>query len=159
MRDVLPVVRRASSMATGRGSDTVTIATRIAVAGVFGVALLAVLFLRLWALTVIGGDHYQQLSVRNQVRQVPIEAPRGSIVDRKGRPLVTNRAARQVVVDLRDVPDARRPQLVRDLAAQYSCEPAIIDRLSQTRELTSTEVLADFSEDFGGEIAKWLNPQ
>jgi penicillin-binding protein 2 len=57
-----------------------------------GVSLLVfgVLFFRLWALQVLSGPQYLQAALDNQLRSVRIEAPRGLILDRKGRELVRN---------------------------------------------------------------------
>src|SRR5205814_1140991 len=45
---------------------------------------------RLWALQVISGSRYLENARNNQLRTFRVQAPRGSIVDRFGRPLVTN---------------------------------------------------------------------
>lgn len=115
MREILPSARRyAGQVAASAGSQP--IAMRIAVAGVVGVALFSIVLLRLWALTVMSGSEYAQLAQQNQIRQLSVEAPRGAIVDRNGRPFVTNRAAREVVLNLQDVPERSRPVLYRRLA-------------------------------------------
>lgn len=95
------------------------VAARVAIATIIGAMLIGVLLLRLWAMTVMNGATYQQLAARNQLRHLPVEAPRGAIVDRSGQPLVTNRAAREVVLNLDDVKrldDADRDLLYRRLA-------------------------------------------
>jgi penicillin-binding protein 2 len=50
----------------------------------------ALLFLRLWALEVLSGDRYLAQANDNRVRTIRVEAPRGPILDRNGRVLVTN---------------------------------------------------------------------
>lgn len=52
-----------------------------------------VLSLRLWYLQVVRGPHFQELAVSNRLRQLPIPAPRGEILDRHGRPLATIRSS------------------------------------------------------------------
>lgn len=44
----------------------------------------SILFIRLFQLSITKGNYYRTLSEQNRVREVPIEAPRGSILDRKG---------------------------------------------------------------------------
>lgn len=83
-----------------RGEGELPVAPRIAIAGVIGALVFGVLMLRLWALTVLGGAEYAERADRNQLRLLPVEAPRGQILDRSKRPIVTNRPARQVVLDL-----------------------------------------------------------
>lgn len=53
-------------------------------------AVLLVLVLGLWRLQVAGGQNYHALAEANRVRKVPILAPRGEILDRYGRLIVTN---------------------------------------------------------------------
>jgi penicillin-binding protein 2 len=44
----------------------------------------------LWRLQVGGGDYYEKLAEQNRVRNIPILAPRGRILDREGRIIVDN---------------------------------------------------------------------
>src|ERR1700681_687443 len=56
-------------------------------------ALLAVFLLLaygLWRLQVMQSDFYSTLAEKNRVRNVPILAPRGRILDREGRTIVDN---------------------------------------------------------------------
>src|SRR5687768_9986036 len=53
---------------------------------------------QLWRLQIIHGSQYHQLAERNRVRVMPIAAPRGNITDREGRPLVSNRPAKNIVL-------------------------------------------------------------
>ncbi len=70
--------------------------------------LLLVLEARLWSLQAIQGPHYLQLSEQNRLRDIVIPAPRGVIYDRRGQPLVTNRAAFTVSVLPMEVRDSKR---------------------------------------------------
>src|ERR1700751_829518 len=44
----------------------------------------------LWRLQVMQSDFYAQLAEKNRIRNVPILAPRGKILDRQGRVIVDN---------------------------------------------------------------------
>ncbi len=44
----------------------------------------------LWRLQVMQGDYSSRAAEKNRIRNVPILAPRGKIVDREGRPIVDN---------------------------------------------------------------------
>ncbi len=46
---------------------------------------------RLFNLQIVQGEEYREKVVNNLVRAYPIKAPRGEILDRYGRPMVTNR--------------------------------------------------------------------
>jgi penicillin-binding protein 2 len=52
-----------------------------------------VLSLRLFELTIVKGSYYKTLSDDNRIREVVIEPQRGTILDRKGTPLVTSTEA------------------------------------------------------------------
>ena len=53
----------------------------------------SLLILRLFSLQIIQGEQYKQELSSTTVRTVPIEAPRGSIYDKYGRPLAVNEPA------------------------------------------------------------------
>lgn len=71
--------------------------SRYAVLGAIVLVLLGVLALRLWSVQVISGAAYAKQATQNRVRTVSTVAPRGRILDRKGRELVTNRRTLAVV--------------------------------------------------------------
>ncbi len=90
------------------------LALRIAVLGFVALGLFALVFFRLWYLQVLTGDQYLAEARENRVRELRIQAPRGDIVDRDGRTLVTNTQATVVSLD-----PSRLPQTERDLAATW----------------------------------------
>jgi penicillin-binding protein 2 len=53
-------------------------------------AIFLLLAYRLWHLQVMQSDSYSSLAEKNRVRNVPILAPRGRILDREGRTIVEN---------------------------------------------------------------------
>src|SRR5215475_2993183 len=53
-------------------------------------AIFLILAYGLWRLQVMQSDYYAQLAEQNRVRNVPILAPRGKILDREGRVIVDN---------------------------------------------------------------------
>jgi len=96
---------------------TPRLALRTAILGVIALGLFAVLFLRLWALQVLSGTRYRDAADNNQVRTVPIAAPRGPLLDRNGRLLVTNVAGTAVLLWPADLPKrAGRDTEIRRLA-------------------------------------------
>lgn len=104
-----------SSVARSSREGVGPIAPRIAIAGVFGGAVIGILLLRLWALTVIGGAEYAERADSNVIRKLPVVAPRGSILDRDGRQIVINREMRQVTIDLQDVEGERLDEVINEL--------------------------------------------
>src|ERR1700758_5142063 len=53
-------------------------------------AIFLILAYGLWRLQVVQSDLYASLAEKNRVRNVPILAPRGRILDREGRTIVDN---------------------------------------------------------------------
>ena len=95
---------------------TPQLALRVAVLGFLALALFAVLFLRLWALQVLSGERYLAQANDNRVRTLRLEAPRGPILDRNGRVLVTNTPGTRVELWPSDLPKTWTAQLA-ELAA------------------------------------------
>ncbi len=83
---------------------TPRIALRVGVLGMVALAAFAVLFLRLWALQVLSGPKYLRAAQSNQLRTVRVPAPRGPILDRTGKVLVTNVAGNAVQIWPHDLP-------------------------------------------------------
>jgi penicillin-binding protein 2 len=88
---------------------------RLTIVGVVVVCLFASLFARLWYLQVINATAAQAAAQSNGVRLVYEDAPRGRILDRKGRVLVDNRVS-EVVTISRDTA-TREPDVMSRLAA------------------------------------------
>ncbi len=78
----------------------------------------AALFLRLWALQVLSGTQYLHAARNNQLRTLRLPAPRGPIVDREGRVLVTNTVGNSIQVWPADLPRGKEERrfLLRRLA-------------------------------------------
>lgn len=94
--------------------------------------MLVLLLARLWTMQVLYGASYASQADQNRVREVTTVAPRGRILDRKGRELVTNRATMAVVAD-RSVLDS--PVLLNRLSSLLSMPVADIkEKVSSVRE-------------------------
>jgi penicillin-binding protein 2 len=78
---------------------------RIVGALVIVIFFLSVIILRLWYLQIVNGDEYEQRSYTNRVRKREIAAPRGHILDRHGREIVTNRPSFNVSLIQEDSSD------------------------------------------------------
>ena len=61
------------------------LALRVAILGGLALVLFAIIFFRLWYLQVLSGEQYVQQANANRVRDLPIPAPRGEILDRNGQ--------------------------------------------------------------------------
>ena len=96
---------------------TPQLALRIGILGALTLVVFGVLFFRLWALQVLSGSEYLNAARNNQVRTVRVEAPRGSILDRHGRVLVSNAAGLAIQIWPADLPKVGRERKLRRLAA------------------------------------------
>jgi penicillin-binding protein 2 len=110
---------------------------RLAIASYIIVGMIGVLLLGFWKLQVIDSDKYATLAERNRVREIPVIAPRGRMLDRDGRVLVDNRPSFSVLL-LRD----DMTQVDKHLAA---ISDGLGIPLSDLKEqLNSTKTLAKF---------------
>src|ERR1700677_1077394 len=72
------------------GRDEKVSAIRLTAAQYLILGIFVVLAYGLWRLQVMQSGKYSQLAEQNRVRNVPILAPRGKILDREGRIIVDN---------------------------------------------------------------------
>jgi penicillin-binding protein 2 len=98
---------------------TPSLALRVGILGALALVVFGILFFRLWSLQVLSGDDYLTAAQNNQIRLVRVEAPRGPILDRDGRVIVSNVAGTAVQLWVGDMPRAerRRRSIVRRLAS------------------------------------------
>jgi penicillin-binding protein 2 len=88
------------------------LALRVGALGVLAMVMFAIIFFRLWYLQVLSGEQYVQQADANSVRDLPIAAPRGQILDREGKPIVASRVTNAVQIVPSALPPAGRPRLV-----------------------------------------------
>jgi penicillin-binding protein 2 len=79
---------------------------RVAVLGGIALVMFSIIFFRLWYLQVLSSGQYQAQAQNNQVRDVTVQAPRGSILDRAGNTLVDNRTALALQVQSMELPNS-----------------------------------------------------
>ncbi|MDO9042453.1 MAG: penicillin-binding protein 2 [Desulfocapsaceae bacterium] len=78
---------------------------RILVTGAVVVFFVAIILLRLWFLQIHKGEEYKNRAENNRVRIREVAPPRGDILDRNGKELVTNRPSFNVVLVREDSND------------------------------------------------------
>ncbi|HWH32830.1 MAG TPA: penicillin-binding protein 2, partial [Egibacteraceae bacterium] len=79
------------------------------------VSLFILLFARLWFLQVMAGERYSEMAQGNAIRTISIDAPRGKILDRNGRPVVRNRYANVISVKPAEMGE-REAEVMADVA-------------------------------------------
>jgi penicillin-binding protein 2 len=87
------------------------LALRVAVLSGGALLMFAIIFFRLWYLQVLTGEQYVQEAAANSVRDLPIAAPRGQILDRDGQPIAASMVTNAVQIVPSALPPAGRPRL------------------------------------------------
>jgi penicillin-binding protein 2 len=116
------------------------LALRIAIFGGFALALFAVLFFRLWFLQVLNGDKYLAEAKNNRTREFKVTAPRGEILDRNGRILVSNRTSLALQVNpdkLPEDPRRRRAELTQLAQLTHSSLPRLRKTMHEQLKLAA----------------------
>jgi len=123
---------------------------------------LGILLARIAFLQVVRGQELLEESHRNMVRETPISAPRGLILDRSGRVLARNTARFTIRLDPRQLSNPTRAleQIVRLLKIPHSRLQALVRQMAETpsepvviKEALDATALARFAEiqgDFPG---------
>jgi penicillin-binding protein 2 len=113
---------------------TPRMAVRVAILGAVALAVFAVLLLRLWSLQILSTTKYTNAALNNQLRTVRAEAPRGPIVDREGRTLVTNVGGTAVDIWPADLPKQGRYAEMKRLAAVLHMRlPRVLAKLEKSK--------------------------
>jgi penicillin-binding protein 2 len=131
------------------------VAVRIAVLGAIGLALLSVLFIRLWFLQVIGSEQYAERAEGNRIRTVVVESERGLITDRNGEVLVANKPSRDLVARPGELVGPQRAEVVQRLAPVLGERPAELRRRLDEGEKTPYQSVL-LAEDVPQELELYL---
>ncbi len=86
-------------------------------------AILLILLIGYWRLQITEHQKYLEESQRNRIRELPVVAPRGRILDRYGRVLVDNTPAFSVLLS-RDTPLKLTPARIAGIARGLGLDPA-----------------------------------
>jgi penicillin-binding protein 2 len=117
------------------------LALRVAMLGSFALVMFAIVFFRLWYLQILSGEQYVQKAKVNDQRTLSIPAPRGEILDRSGRAIVTSGVANAVQI----IPSSL-PAGVREQAATYQSALA----RAQEEYAAAHEKLKTFESELNG---------
>ena len=88
-------------------------ALRLEIIRYLAFAIFALIFVRLWYLQVMNSGVYAERAEQNRTRILPIPARRGTILDRKGRVLVTSQPSYNIVLGRKDVKIGDFPQIAQ----------------------------------------------
>ncbi|MBZ5542932.1 MAG: hypothetical protein LAO07_04540 [Acidobacteriia bacterium] len=79
-----------------------------------------------WRLQIAHHRQYLEQAERNRIRNLPVIAPRGRILDREGRVLADNFPAFSVLL-MRESPTALTPERVQGIARRLGVDPADLE--------------------------------
>jgi penicillin-binding protein 2 len=147
------------------------LALRVAAISMIAMVMFGVIFFRLWYLQILSGEQYVTQANANRVRDLPIAAPRGEILDREGQPIVSGSTTNAVQIVPSALPRAGAPRLAlyRRLGTLLELSPRRIEALV-VRERTAVRyapvtiktdagsgvltVLAERQSEFPGVVQK-----
>jgi penicillin-binding protein 2 len=132
MSAIEPVRRRDPQLPVPQGMSV-----RVAILGFIAMAMFSVIFFRLWYLQVLSGEKYVHQANVNRVRDLPIPAPRGRILDREGRAVVASKTTNAVQIVPSALPPAGAPRraLYRKLGRLLGMSAAHIEAIVVTKRL------------------------
>ncbi|HWX45767.1 MAG TPA: penicillin-binding transpeptidase domain-containing protein [Solirubrobacteraceae bacterium] len=106
---------------------------RVAILGGVALIMFGIIFFRLWYLQILSGEQYVQQAAANTLRDLPIVAPRGQILDREGNVLVTSRVTNAVQIVPSELPPAGpgRRALYRRLGGLLGMSPRRIVEIEE----------------------------
>lgn len=107
---------------------------RLTYMSIIAILVFALLIGRLAYLQLTEGEKYEKMATENRIRLLPLAAPRGDILDRKGRPLVTSRLAPVISVVPMDMdnPDETLERLSEVLG--YDVQTIVNETVSRLKE-------------------------
>jgi penicillin-binding protein 2 len=91
---------------------------------------IVIILARLWFLQIHYGSKYRELADNNRVRMLDVVAPRGTILDREERTIITNRPSFNIVWVKEDSPDP--DEIIKKLSRIFNEEIAVL--LKRVRE-------------------------
>ena len=118
--------------------------------------LLTLLGVRLYMLQVVRGPHYAELAQDQRRRRLPIPAPRGTILDRNGHPLVDSRPIYNVILSREDLQGRELNSLVPPLAEGLGVDGELLrEHFDQIKSQPAFESILVKQDANAGDIA-WV---
>jgi penicillin-binding protein 2 len=107
---------------------TQNLPARIRTVQIIVICLLGICVLRLYNLQIVHGDYYHERAINQRLRILPIPAPRGSILDRKGRVLVDSRPVYDIVLQREKGKHVDFPTLLSSLPTVLDLAPEYLEQ-------------------------------
>lgn len=140
----MSTIERLRPVDPARDGPPPQLALRVAILGGIALVMFGIIFFRLWYLQILTGEQYVQQAKTNDQRMLTIPAPRGLILDRGGRPIVTDSVTNAVQI----LPSSL-PAVVLEQAKKY--DGAVVE--AQAEHVKALERLKSFQEDLDATTA------
>lgn len=88
---------------TDRKANRTVLWRTIALLAVFGVAVFIPLLMQLWNIQIVNKDYYENLAIKQQTKELTVDADRGTIYDATGKVLAISGTVHTVILSPRDV--------------------------------------------------------
>src|SRR5215470_12464913 len=105
----------------------------------FMLLFFVILAVRFWNLQVIQHEHYLKAAENNRVRDIPIPAPRGAILDREGRILVDSSPSYAIMLYQEDM--VNKEETTSILVNKLGADPESIYKQMETPGSRSRPIL------------------
>ncbi len=120
-----------------------------------------IIALKLWSIQILHEVRFQKMSIRNRTRLVRLPSGRGQIYDRRGRLLVDNQAATQLVVVAAGLEDKR--QVAQEVSVLTRLRPEyILEKIRESifRPFIPVVLAGNMNEEMLVRVAeaKWYLP-
>lgn len=125
---------------------TPQLALRVAIVGSLALAMFAIIFFRLWYLQVLSSTQYAAAAKVNYVRDIPVAAPRGAILDAAGNVIAGSAPANVVQIQPGSLPvpvtlanrlSCKLPIAVRGTACQPGQDLPLYRRLARVLQVSN----------------------
>src|SRR5688572_14077216 len=107
---------------------------RISFVGYVMFAAFGILTAGFWHFQMVQSAHYKELADKNRIKQVPLIAPRGRLLDREGRILVDNRPSFNVVFVRENTKQRPSEQTITTLANGVNMTPEELHEIIERRK-------------------------
>ena len=135
---------------------TQNLRARLGVVQFLVLAMFVLLGLRLYSLQVVKGDYYAARAASQRVRVLNVRAPRGAILDREGRLLVSSRPAYGIVLSRSDLGSRGLDTLTGPLSRNLGLDPDYLrERFDEVRRIPAFESIT-LKEDASPADIAWL---
>ena len=138
------------------GDHVQSLGARVGTIQAVAFVLLGLLGVRLYYLQVVKGDYYSERAESQRVRLIPIPAPRGAVLDRKGKLLIDSRPTYNVVLSNEPLKSINVNDRVDDYSRGLGIDRQfVVERLNLIKKQNEFEAMV-LKENAGIQDITWV---